>query len=405
MRKKTISVLLSMSLLTACTLPSKNTHESSNSEETKNTSGEKNFIVLEPYDYHGDLIIPFNTTVRLQTENEDDLNLIADTFEESMLLLSKQMDPYHSYKDEGFFNVYDINASYGTEEKINLNKDLFDLLKLGKELTILSKGKFNITIGNLYDKWSSLFSPFPIENDDPDSTEINNALGCTVNYKKIDDIIELDNSSQSVIFHSYDGCNSKVKINLGAIAKGYAAERVKNILSQYSVPFLINCGTSSIITYVPDNYDKTYYIGIRDPYARVYTLFDYKINESGILTSSGDDSNYFLKKTDDNTIIRHHILDAETGYPNNFIRSDTIFSTSNGAAMDALSTALFNVKSPEEKIKLVESFEKFLDTNIEWSYFVESDNNGGVLYATDSFYNHIEPSSFSEHIYKKEYIK
>lgn len=401
-KTKFLTLCIASALLVSCTSHSTNEDTSALPEED---TEEKNFLVLEPFEHENELVIPFNTTVRLQTATKTDLDVLADSFTETMLLFSKQMDSYHSYKEEGFSNVYDINTSYGTEEKVCLTKDLYDLLELGKELTILSKGKFNITIGSLYDQWSSLFSTFPIINEDPSPQDIQQSLGCVVDFDKLDDVLELDSATQSVTFHAYDGCTSQVKVNLGAIAKGYSAERVKNILSQYEVPFLINCGTSSIVTYVPDTMDKKYYIGIRDPYARIYTLFDYRIEGSGILTTSGDDSNYFLKETEDGTILRHHILDAETGYPNNYIRSATVFSSVNGAAMDALSTALFNAKDYEERKQLVTAFENYLDISIEWSYFVETGEKSGTLYATEKFYEQIEPDSFSQYINKKETIQ
>lgn len=401
-KSRFLALCIASALSVSCT--SQNTKEKISVLPEEDTD-EKNFLVLEPFEHENELVIPFNTTVRLQTTNKTDLDMLADSFTETMLLFSKQMDSYHSYKDEGFSNVYDINDSYGTEEKVYLTKDLYDLLELGKELTVLSKGKFNITIGSLYDQWSSLFSTFPIVNDDPAPQDIQQSLGCVVDFDKLDTVLELDSTTQSVTFHAYEGCASQVKINLGAIAKGYSAERVKNILAQYEVPFLINCGTSSIVTYVPENMDKTYYIGIRDPYARIYTLFDYRIEGSGILTTSGDDSNYFLKETEDGTILRHHILDAETGYPNNYIRSSTVFASANGAAMDALSTALFNAKDSEERKDLVTAFENYLGTSIEWSYFVETGEKSGTLYGTNHFYEQIEPDSYSEYIRKKEIIQ
>ena len=134
-------------------------------------------------------------------------------------------------------------------------------------------------------------------------------------------------------------------------------------------------------------------------------MYDYRINGSGILTTSGDDSSYFLLETNDKPIIRHHILDASTGYPNNYIRSSTVFSLTDGAVMDALSTALFNCSTGEERKQLVKDFEKYFNISIDYSYFVEDDENGGTLYCTENFYRQIESSSFSEHIYRKEMIK
>ena len=39
-------------------------------------------------------------------------------------------------------------------------------------------------------------------------------------------------------------------------------------------PFLINIGSSSISAYVPDNEHKDWIIGVRNPYARVLTLYE-----------------------------------------------------------------------------------------------------------------------------------
>ena len=55
--------------------------------------------------------------------------------------------------------------------------------------------------------------------------------------------------------------------------------------------------------------------------------------------------------------------------------------------------------------QLVKEFEEYFNISIDYSYFVEADENGGTLYCTDNFYHQIESSSFSEHIYRKEIIK
>lgn len=391
-KMKKVILIICLLCLTSC--------QTTKQEEVIPYDEEPSYSVLDIIENGDDFVVPFNTTVKLETLRASDMDELNPIFQDEMKKYSKYFDAYHEY--EGVNNIFTINSSYGQEKEIVLDDVLFTLLKEGITLTKLTEGKFNITIGTLFELWRDKFSPFPVENNDPSSEDINKALGCVVSYKDIDSIIELNEDNKSVVFHKYDLCDSSVKINIGAIAKGYALDLCKETLSAYNKPFLINAGTSSIITYTPNKEVKSWIIGIRNPYARVLTLYDYALDNSGSFTTSGDDSNYFLLK--DGTV-RHHILDATTGYPNTYIKEATIKSNDKAFIGDALSTAFFNCQSLEERLDLLKKIEDYYDIELSFAYFEETTNEGGNLVVDKEFNTYIIPTSIADNIISIEVIE
>ncbi len=350
----------------------------------------------------GDEIIPvFHTTVKLETLSQEDMDLLYPVFNEKVQHLSKLFDRYHSYEEEGIAGIYTINHSVGTP--VHVEAELYEALRAGRDLTILTNGKYNLTVGRLYDVWADLFSPFPIEQEDPDPALINEALGCVVKPQDLDNVLIFDDVEQTVTLMPYESCSSSPVIDAGALAKGYASEKIYDELKQYGRPFLLNAGSSSIAAYAPDDQPRTWHVGARNPYARVYTLYDFAINSTGLVSTSGDDSSYFILKGD-NSVIRHHILDPDTGYPNNYIRTNTVMTDRGGLAADVLTTALFNCSTNEERLELIRTVSDYFDTDISWSWFVQTAEEQGILYTSESFRTQIIEASVSENIIQTEVL-
>ncbi len=343
-----------------------------------------------------DIIVPFNTTVRLETLSEDDMAVLDPVFQEEMLYTAKLFDRRHFYND--LINLASVNASYGSEIPCVTDSALFHLLEMGIELTELTDGKFNITIGAVYDLWKDRFSPFPIEGEDPAAEDIEAALACVVSPDEIRNVIELNPADSTVTFHAYDGCEGSVIIDAGAIGKGYAVDLAGEKLSSYDLPFLINSGSSSILSHTPEGIQKDWYIGIRNPYARVYTLFDYRLTGSGVFTASGDDSSYFILQTKDGPVIRHHILNPATGYPENYLRSAILSGSSAGWLTDALTTALFSCRSDEERLDMIRRAEQKYNVPLCYAWFEETSEEHGKLTASAEFRNQIIEESISENV-------
>lgn len=348
-----------------------------------------------------DYIIAFNTTISLETLTQEDGDILYPSFNDLMQHYGKLFDAYHAYTDaqgNQLVNVYYINNELKDGESITLDKDLFDLIQLSFKMSELTQDKFNLTLYDLSQLWAPLFSPFPMEQVDPDSDSIEQAKGCVILSDQLPLVFTLDEDSYTLTKNN-SKCETGAKLDLGGIAKGYALDLVTKQLMDYQLPFLINSGTSSISAYTPQGVDKTWYIGVRDPFARVSLLYDVGLKESACFTTSGDDSQYFLKTEGLNTIIRHHILDPLSGYSNNYIRSATVLSSplTNGIA-DALSTALFNCETNDQRLAIVEAVKNEFNVQIEFATLENTSSDNGYLDITKGFKSLLIEGTESEHV-------
>lgn len=348
-----------------------------------------------------DYIIAFNTTISLETLTQEDGDILYPSFNDLMQHYGKLFDAHHPYTDaqgNQLVNVYYINNELKDGESITLDKDLFDLIQLSFKMSELTQDKFNPTLYDLSQLWAPLFSPFPMEQVDPDSDSIEQAKGCVILSDQLPLVFTLDEDSYTLTKNN-SKCETGAKLDLGGIAKGYALDLVTKQLMDYQLPFLINSGTSSISAYTPQGVDKTWYIGVRDPFARVSLLYDVGLKESACFTTSGDDSQYFLKTEGLNTIIRHHILDPLSGYSNNYIRSATVLSSplTNGIA-DALSTALFNCETNDQRLAIVEAVKNEFNVQIEFATLENTSSDNGYLDITKGFKSLLIEGTESEHV-------
>ena len=127
------------------------------------------------------------------------------------------------------------------------------------------------------------------------------------------------------------------QIDLGGIAKGYIADRLKEYLVDGGVySGLINLG-GNILCIGKKRDGSKFRIGVQQPFAdRTDTIATLQISNASIV-SSGIYERYFKK----NGVIYHHILDTTTGYPlqNGLLGVSVVAAESVDA--DALSTSLF----------------------------------------------------------------
>ena len=386
-RIKLLSCILSvLFILSAC-------QGSSNSSSTSNYSTD--YEVLEAYasnlkDSDGKVVTPFNTSVTFRAFCEKDYKELYPLFNERIIALHKQFDRHHNYKDaEGnvINNLKVINDSYGTGETIEVSSEMIGLLEQSIEMSVLTKGYFNPTLGELTDIWtystneegikSQRFSPYCFEDEDPSSNEIEEGMSSIVPYDQLENIIEINKENKTVKFNKYNNIE-KVTISLGAIAKGYAIELVKKELEVFNVPVSISGGSSSSYTLGKNpNPERDYWIvGIAAPYKtgfNVNAMLSVNFHQTYTLSVSGDYESSYYVMDEDKKIIRHHILNPFTGYPENHMRVLSLWSNTNSGVLDALSTALFNMSSSETILETIYSVEDYYKMDIEVLYEVEKD--------------------------------
>ena len=130
-----------------------------------------------------------------------------------------------------------------------------------------------------------------------------------------------------------------MQLELGAVAKGYIADRVKDfLLSKGITSALINLGGNILLVgEKPDG--SAFNVGIQKPFedrdAVVVAISELK---DCSMVSSGIYERYFYDETGN---FYHHILNAETGYPCNTDLLQVTIISKDSATGDALSTSCF----------------------------------------------------------------
>jgi len=242
-------------------------------------------------------------------------------------------DRMSAFKDGS--DVMKINRSAGIEPK-KINADTFNLLNRSLEFSNSSKGAFDITIRPLTSLWG---------------------FGKKLNYlpkkEEIDEVLPLVNYRE--LFLDEENCTAYLKrkgqaIDLGGIAKGYAADEVKRILLQYRIKdALINLGGNIVVLgHNPEG--QPWRIGIQNPFAATGHYIGTVKTTNRTIVTSGSNEQFFIK----DGIRYHHIINPRTGYPiNNGLLSVTVICQSSTDA-DALTTALF-VSDVVDAIPLLKS--------------------------------------------------
>ena len=247
---------------------------------------------------------------------------IFDSVDEDVLKgcekLCKKYDSMFSNKIEDS-EISRINSAGGNP--VEVSKETIKLIKKGIYYSEMSEGAFDITIAPVSSLWD-----FKAETPSVPSPE---AIAEAVSHVNYENIIIRDNTVKLA--------DPQAGIDLGAIAKGYIADRIKDYLEEEGVRHaMINLG-GNVLAMGSKLDGSDYNIGIQKPFDETgEPITSVKISDKSVVTS-GIYQRYF--KADGK--IYHHILDPNTGYPcENNLYSVTILTDSSLTA-DALSTTCF----------------------------------------------------------------
>ena len=247
---------------------------------------------------------------------------------------------------EGYFSntvadsdISQINENAGTP--VTVHDETIELLNRAIYYGDLSGGKFDVTLGNLSDLWDFSTKALIDEADAsmiPSDDEIH-ALLPAIDYHSI------QISGNEVTLTDPDA-----KIDLGGIAKGYIADKMKAYLNDQGVTSgYINLGGNVLaLGAKPDA--STYKIGIQKPFAESgESIAAVEITDQTVVSSGVYERCFTVDGT-----LYHHLLDVTTGYPyNNGLLGITII-TDESVDGDGLSTTCFAL-GLEDGMALVES--------------------------------------------------
>lgn len=233
-----------------------------------------------------------------------------------------------------------INQNAGIKP-VKVNDDTYFVIEKAKHFAKLSNGAYEPTIGPLVELWNITGTDERERESIPTEEEINEKKAL-VNYKDL--ILEEGNS----VYLSKKG----MKLDLGGIVKGYAADEVKRIFLENDVNSAIIDLGGNIYALGEKTNGEAWKIGIQDPFTVTGNYIGILNTKDSSIVTSGDYERYFVY----NGERYHHIIDAKTGYPaKNEISGISIISDKSIDG-DALSTAIF-VMGVEKGTKLINSLE------------------------------------------------
>lgn len=254
-------------------------------------------------------------------------------------------------------DIWNINHSKGTP--VTVDAETAFLIEKALSYASLTDGLLNPAIAPLTSLWDFSSEAIADTHTVPADKDIREKLKHT-DYKKI----LLEDKTVRLL-------DEQASIDLGCIAKGYIADKLKEYLQEEQVQSaLINLGGNVLaVGNKPDT--SPFVIGIQKPFAESGTAATtVSISDSSAVTS-GIYERYF----EQNGTLYHHILDPQTGYPvANDLASVTILSPSSTDG-DALSTSCL-LLGPEKGMELIESL-----PNIE-ALFITKD---GELHYSSGF--------------------
>ena len=259
----------------------------------------------------------------------------ASLFEEIFALLSEFDDWMSAQKNNSY--VREINAASGIQA-VSVPKAVYEVIRQGLAFSRLSGGKFDITSGPIVALWGIGSQEAKV----PDEFELGQAVSL-VGYEGV----TLIEDTRGVMLEA-----AGMAIDLGGIAKGYAADSAVELLRSRGVKSgLLNFGGNVYaLGSKPDGTD--FRIALQHPRKGAGAFLGILEVSSLSVVTSGKYQRYLEQEG----VRYHHILDTTTGYPvENGIESVTIVATSSLAA-DALSTTVF-ILGLQEGWKLVSSYD------------------------------------------------
>lgn len=290
--------------------------------------------------------IKLNTAVTVTIYDSQDRELLTECMnlcDKYEKIFSRTASDSELYQ----LNHRELTPVAGTEDTFQISDPLAELIRKGLYYSELSEGAFDIAIEPLTSLWD-----FTAEDPQvPDDRLIQKALTkCDYHNVSVSD-------NNEVILKTED-----TAIELGAIAKGYIADRLKDyLISQGVKSAIINLGGNVLCIGGKPN-DSSFKIGIQKPFAdRSETIAVMDIKDKSVVSSG-----VYERCFEQDGTLYHHLLNPRTGYPyDNGLIAVTIISDESVDG-DALSTTCFAL-GLEDGMKLAESLD-----NVQ-AFFVTSD--------------------------------
>ena len=287
--------------------------------------------------YEASFLTLFDTVTTMvgYADSQETFTAQAQQIHDELLEYHQLYDIYNDY--DGMNNLKTVNDNAGIAP-VEVDARILDMLEFSRELYEETGGRVNVAMGGVLSLWHDAREA---GIEDPANAYLpdQDALEEAARHADWSNVV-IDEEAGTVYLADPD-----MSLDVGAIAKGYAVERV---CETAPAGVLISVGGNVRAT-GPKPDGSPWVVGIENPDGGdfLHTLY---VEDSSVVTS-GDYQRYYL--VDGQRY--HHIIDPDTLYPATRWRSVSILCADSGIA-DSLSTALFTL-SQEDGQKLLDAFD------------------------------------------------
>ena len=269
----------------------------------------------------------FDTVIRLTayTRDEASFRRLCEQAEAEFLRYDAIFDRYEAH--EGVQGVWALNHAQG--EATPVEPELLELLLLAQEWYAVCD-RVNVVMGAVTDIWHAARDSGALP-----SQEALEAAAAHTDFS----LVEVDAAAGTVRLR-----DPALSLDFGALAKGYAAERIAQALGEETL--LIDAGGNVVAACKPGDGRAAWDIAVSHPDGGVLCVVPVA---DGCAVTSGGSQRYFTV----DGVRYHHIIDPDTLYPANLYRQTTVFCADSALA-DWLSTSAFLLEY-EDSRALVES--------------------------------------------------
>ncbi len=204
---------------------------------------------------------------------------------------------------------------------VEVDKELFDLISRAIKISELTDGAFDISYASMDRIWKFDGTMKKLPTEEEVATSV-----AKVGYKNI-----ILNTSEQTVFLK----NKGMRIGFGALGKGYAADKTKQLLISKGVNAGIINASGDLTTWGKQPDGTSWMIGITNPLNDNKVFSWFPLDNNAVVTSGNYEKFAVL-----NGKRYSHIIDPRTGWPASGLTSVTIFAPKAELA-DALATSVF----------------------------------------------------------------
>lgn len=301
--------------------------------------------------YEAEFLLLFDTATRIvgYADSKEEFSEQVDEIYENLKQFHQLYDIYNDY--EGINNIKTINDQAGIAP-VKVDRRIIDLLLFSKEAYELTGAKVNAAFGPVLRIWHD-HREAGTENPEMATLPEPDRLKAASVHTDINRVV-IDEANSTVYLP-----DPEMRLDVGAIAKGYAAERVAEIAEENGFTNgLISVGGNVRAIGIRGD-GELWKVSIQNPYDRDgEDITHVRLSNISLVTSGVYERYYTVNRKR-----YHHIIDPVTLYPAEYFLSVSILCPDSGLA-DVLSTAVFNMPY-EQGLALIESLP---DTEALWVF-------------------------------------